>query len=265
MEKIIVLLSISILIAITSATLTSTFANVEDIQANYTLVDVIEADVCNADGAFRMVQVNFEEIDSDITLSEIEISSVFFKFGEGVVGESSVEIKLENKTSNQTKNKIICLDGRIKLEPLIIEINNQQSNSSYEIKINEKSLGIVNPDDSDFSYQIRSEENKNYLIVTGSDACYSQGAFRYVNLNFKETDYTIKSEIDISSVFFNVTSLDLVGYGTFADYLENTKETLPLEFKVENVIDCPDYPLGADEQFNFTLNAVERYLHLPPI
>lgn len=115
--------------------------------------------------------------------------------------------------------------------------------------------------------QEETEQSFTYRIITGGDACHSFGAYRTVQINFKELENDeVESSITIDSVFFN-SDLGVVGNGQiYQKVVRNITEDY-LQLPLQNNVNCINGTLEADEKFTFFLNIKEKsgYPDLPPI
>ena len=248
------------------------FANQKEMVVNSTLLQVLESDTCKAHGEFRIVHINFIEESNLNGKIGVDISSVFFKIGRGIVGEGSVDkFRIDDLSEKKLFPNIIkCLDGNDETENLLIELNNHHLDSFYEVGLNGTSIGIVSHDHSNFKNHKETKTKNTFLIVTGADACESQGAYRLVNVNYKEgNNGNDLTEVDIASFFFKIDpkmNHEMVGTGSTEFKFESSVIGSDHEFAVINPIDCNDFSTWADEKFKFTLNDKgQANLDLPPI
>jgi hypothetical protein len=118
-----------------------------------------------------------------------------------------------------------------------------------------------------FGIQEEIEQSFTYRIITGGDACNSFGAYRTVQINFKELENDeVESSLTIESVFFN-SDLGVVGNGQiYQKVVRNIAEDY-VQLPLQNNVNCVNGTLEADEKFTFFLNIKEKsgYPDLPPI
>lgn len=236
---------------------------------------------CGAEFEFSVVQVLPNSIDKNHVDFGIKTTSLFFNLTKGVIGQS---IDNDTKTSNFISNidvNSICYYGSnfTNAGKKTIGIKDV-ANKSYEIQLDNKTLGFVTSTPYSNSEKF-AENNSSFLIVTGSDACGSYGAYRMVNVNFKEfkefnefDDPKWVSEIDVYSLFFNkttnkttgLTTYPVVGNGTISNSFEGFGK-LGDEIKLDNNIQCEDKNSDlTNEQFGITINDKGTpNLNLPPI
>ena len=120
-----------------------------------------------------------------------------------------------------------------------------------------------------FAIPKETEQNFTYRIITGSDACGSFGAYRTIQMNFKELeDNEVESSITIDSVFFN-SDLGKVGEGQITKKIVRNNNGSSEQIPLQNSIQCvpTKTPSAAEEKFDFFLNLKEKsgYPDLPPI
>ena len=279
---------------------------------NNTFIDINSLDsgshLCGAEFEFRTIQVKPNRTDKNNVDFDITTSSLFFSVTQGVLGNGfDNDAKTTNSSLPVNENFTVrCYDGSddtTKEKPKFsIKKEDENLNSFYEIEIDNKSLGLVTPASFNFDSQKSTENNSSFLIVTGSDACGSYGAYRMVNVNFKESsDEEWISEIDVYSLFFNKTTDKTTGKitypllgngiiyntleGSVKQYQNNTKSyiidnswglikevpgekiDLDKEIKLDNNINCKDEKSElTDEKFGITIRGDGTpNLNLPPI
>jgi len=285
--KFVLVVIVALMLIIYSNVSMSSFAEDQDLPTNNTFIDLnsLKSPSCGGEFEFRTVQVTPNNTDKNNADISIRVSSLFFNVTQGVLGSGVTETKITNLSQPyDAKYTVKCYDvsGDTKKEnQLSITRDGEKINSLYKIKINDTYLGQVTPTFY-FGSQKTTEKNSSFLIITGSDACDSYGAYRMVNVNFKKTsDQDWTSEIDIYSLFFNkttnkitgVTSYPVLGNGTISTYIiQNsgglTGETdLDKEIGLDNNIKCKDEKSElTDEKFGITIKGDGTpNLNLPPI
>jgi len=281
----------------------SGFAEDQDLPTNNTFIGLnsLQSPSCGGEFEFRTIQVTPNNTDKNNADFSIKVSSLFFNVTQGVLGSGFTDTKITNLSQPYDANYMVkCYDisGDSKMEnKLSIIKGDEKINSLYKIKINGSSIGQVTPTSLYFDSQKPTEKNSSFLIITGSDACGSYGAYRMVNVNFKESsDQQWTSEIDIYSLFFDkatnkttgLTSYPILGNGTISSSIEgsvelysnNTKsyviqnswglteeKNLDEEIKLDNDIKCKDEKSQlTDEKFGITIKGDGGpNLNLPPI
>lgn len=267
MKNTIVFLAIVILVMLITGTPTLSSANQKEFKVNNTLLQFIEGGECDADGTFRIIHVVFKGGKNVNVISDVKISTVLFKIDNGVVGEGSVDkFKIIYPQKEVfINNKIKCSEGTSKIEPLALKLDDQKFDSHSEIRIDGESLGMVTSDNSNFKVYSETKTKNTFLIITGADACDSEGAFRLVHVNNKEEDNgKVMTEVDIVSAFF--TTYEIVGKALTEVKFENDIIDFQKKIPVNNPIDCFDSTIWSDEEFDFTINpSGQGNLNLPPI
>ena len=230
---------------------------------------------CGAEFEFDVIQVLPNNIDKNHIDFGIKNTSLFFNLTKGVLGQSLDNgIKTSNFTSTMDVNSM-CYYGSnfTNAGKKIIDLEDV-ADKSYEVHVDNKTLGLVSSVQYSESEKL-VENNSSFLIVTGSDACGSYGAYRMVNVIFEEfSNQKWNSEIDVYSLFFNkttnkttgLTAYPVVGNGTISKSLEGFG-TLDDEIKLDNNIQCEDKNSDlTNERFGITINGEGiPNLNLPPI
>ena len=258
---------------------TPVFANEDEFRANNVFIDAefgLDNPRCGADNEFRVIQIIPRQQQNNDVNFEIVVFSVLVNLSNGIVGEGFTQHlqTVEINNPGDLNYNILCYDD---LETpqniqkrILIEKENLNSNLFYTVKINDKKLGSVT---ANFDYLQTSnviEKNSNFLIVTGADACNSYGSFRMVNMHHESNTKT-NYEIDVSSLFFNKTSItengkthntfSIVGSGAIS-YNANDPTG---EILLDNNITCLNIG-DAKEKFGLTINVDgQASLNLPPI
>ena len=258
---------------------TPVFANEDEFRANNVFIDAefgLDIPWCGADNEFRVIQVIPKQQQNNDVNFEIVVFSVLVNLSNGIVGEGFTQnlqtVELNNP--GDLNYNILCYDSLENPQNIqkriLIEKENLNSNLFYTVKINDEKLGSVT---ANFDYLQPSkviEKNSNFLIITGADACNSYGSFRMVNINH-EYDAKTNYEIDISSLFFNKTSItengktqngfSIVGSGIISYNTNDPTEKILLD----NNITCLNIG-DAKEKFELTINVDgQASLNLPPI
>lgn len=258
---------------------TPVFANEDEFRANNVFIDVefdIDNPRCGENGEFRVIQIIPRPQQNNDVNFEIVVFSVLVNLSNGVVGEGFTQIPqtVELNNPGDLHYNILCYDDletpQNVQKRILIEKENPNSDLFYDVKINDKKVGSIA---ANFDYSQTSkviEKNSNFLIVTGADACNSYGSFRMVNINHESNTKT-NYEIDVSSLFFNKTSItqngkthntfSIVGSGTISyNASDPTGEIL-----LDNNITCLNIG-DAKEKFELAINVDgQASLNLPPI